>query len=405
MTTEYQPSFRVVQDTFTQIREMVRMQMRGAAMMMITDLFAEEVEELCGPKYSRKSSNKKHRGGSDPGSVLLGGQRMAVRKPRVKDDGQDVELVSYTALQDYDMLCDRVMKHMIAGVSTRDYDGLLEDVENGLGLKKSSVSKAFVKSSKEHLESINGRDLNGKDLCAIMIDGIGFGDRTVIVALGIQTNGKKLVLGLREGNTENGEICRDLLESLKERGLDSRSPVLFVIDGSKALRSGIKKSFGGHHPIQRCTVHKLRNLMEYTPKEHHAELCRRWKRLHGCADSGIAKREYDTLAHWLGEINHQALASLEEAEMETLTVIRLKVPRKLKRSLHSTNPIESLFGRVSSKTTRVKNWKSSPDQVSRWAATTLLDAEERFKKVFGWKEIPVLLTELKKGIELEAQTA
>jgi len=405
METQYQPSFRVVQDAFSQIREMVRMQMRGAAMAMITDLFTEEVEELCGPRHSRKSGNKKHRGGSDPGSVLLGGQRMSVRKPRVKCDGQEVELVSHTALQDYDMLCDRVMKHMIAGVSTRDYDGLLEDMENGLGLKKSSVSKAFVKSSKEHLESINGRDLSEREFCAILIDGIGFGDRMVIVALGIQTNGKKLVLGLREGNTENGDICRDLLESLKERGLESRSPILFVIDGSKALRSGIRRSFGKHHPVQRCTLHKLRNLMEYTPKEHYAELHRRWKRLHGCVDYAVAKREYAALAQWLGQINHQALASLEESELETLTVIKLKVPGKLKRSLHSTNPIESLFGRVSAKTNRVKNWKSSPDQVSRWAATTLLDAEKSFRKVFGWRDIPVLLAELKKGIELDAQTA
>jgi putative transposase len=390
-TTSHQMKF---QSAAGQIREHIEAQMRGAILATVYELFNQEVEELCGPVFARKGSALAHRAGSDPGSILAQGQRLGVKKPRAKKNGEEVELESYKALQAYDVLCERVLGHMIAGVSTRDYDGLLDDIAGGSGLKKSSVSSAFVKASRGALDELNSRDLSPNQFVAVMIDGVGFGDRTVIAALGVTVTGQKLLLGLREGETENWEIARDLFESLIARGLKHDEPILFIIDGGKALKKAVKKVFG-QAPIQRCVRHKERNIIRYLPEDRHVEFRRRWKKLHGMSDYASAKREYDDLVFWLGQINHAALQSLEEAELDTLTVIRFNLPPLLRTTLLSTNPIESMFSMMKPKVSRVKNWRSGPNQVLRWAATTLLAAEKRFKKVRGHMHMQKLVEALK----------
>lgn len=385
----------LVKDTFSQIQELVRSQMRGAMLSTALQLFDQEVENLCGPKFSRKNRDHFHRGGSDDGSIVMNGQRISVKKPRVREAGEEIQLASYTALRDYDLLCEKVMKHMIAGVSTRNYDGLLDEVAGGTGLSKSSVSAAFVKNSQAALDEINSRDLSGYEFIAIMIDGIGFGDRMVIAALGITTKGKKMTIGLREGDTENSQVCKDLLQSFFDRGLNTAMPPLFVIDGSKSLKKAIKKVFGELVPIQRCIRHKERNIISYLHKDFHQEFYRKWKKLHGNVDFEMAKKEYSELVEWLSKINQAAATSLEESEMETLTVIKLKTPALLRKTLASTNPIESAFSVVDDKSKRIKNWKSGPSQVSRWAATTLLAAEKRFMTIKGFYQIPQLENELR----------
>jgi len=392
----------LVKDSFSQIRELVQNQMRGAALAMALQLFNEEMEHMCGPKFSRKTDNLCHRGGSDDGSIILQGQNVSVKKPRLRKDDEEVTLQSYTALQDYDLLCKRVMKHMLTGVSTRNYEGLLEEITDSTGLKKSTVSSAFKKSSEKSLSEINGRDLSAHEFVAVMIDGIGFGDRMVIAALGITTKGTKMIIGLREGDSENSAVCVDLLQSFFDRGLSTVTPVLFVIDGSKALKKAIRKVFGVTVPIQRCIRHKERNILGYLSENYHAEFRRRWKLLHGMVEYDKALKEYADLLKWLGRFNQAAVQSLEEAELETLTVVKLKTPALLRKTLLSTNPIESAFSRVQDQVHRVKNWKSGKDQVSRWAAATLLDVEKRFKTIKGYREIPELVQELK-NILLETQ--
>ena len=402
----YQRWFEIVQDSYQEIREMVQLQMRGAALKLIKGLFQEEMEELCGKPFSRKKEQHCHRGGSDKGSVVLQGQRVGVDRPRAKNAGQEVQIKTYEALQGYDLLCDRVMKHMLAGVSSRNYDGLLEELEGGLGVKKSLVSKAFVKGSRRALEEINGKDLSGQEWIAIMIDGIGLGKRMVVAALGITTAGKKQILGLREGDTENSEVCKDLLSNLVERGLSSQEIFLFVLDGSKALKKAVKKVFGERFPIQRCVRHKERNVLEYLPRNCHGEFRRRWKMIHGSINYQRAQQQYDQLRCWLSRINQAALESLEEAEMETLTVIRLKTPGLLRKTLLSTNPLESVFSGVRSQTGRVKNWRTGSDQASRWAAATLVDTQKKFRLIRGYREIPALMSELKNlGLHMQAQVA
>jgi len=399
----FQPSFSLVQDTFGQIRELVASQMRGAALDLLQGLFREEVERLCGKPFSRKGEAGFYRGGSDPGSVILSGQRIKVKKPRVKKNGEEQMLDSYAALQDFDLLCDRVMKHMISGVSTRNYEPLLEEISGSTGLRKSSVSKAFKQGSEKALEEINGRLLSSYSWIAVMIDSVDFAGRAVTVAMGITTKGKKLVLGLREGNTENHEVVKDLLSSLVERGM-SQEATLFVLDGAKALKKGVRLVFADS-PIQRCIRHKERNILEYLPKQYHMEFRRRWKLIHGSVTFALAKAEYERLAAWLGKINHAAHASLEEAEGETLTAIRLGASKELRKSLQSTNPLESLFDGVRCKSGRVKNWQSGKTQISRWAAASLLAGEKKLRCIRGIKEIPIILANLRSGLQSEAQIA
>ena len=389
-------TFQVSSNTLSEVRETIEDQIRSSILCLIHDLFEEELLELCGRRYSRHRDTLYQRAGSDKGSVLAQGQRLQVRKPRVKKSGHEVRLKSYSALQGYDILCDRVLRHAMSGVSSRNYSHLLDDISGGIGLSKSSVSRAFNKSSKQALESINHRDLSECRFSAIMIDGVSFGSRMVIVALGITDKGKKVVLGLREGNTESWEVCRDLLEALIDRGLDKEKGYLFVIDGSKALRKGIDRVFSGRSVVQRCIHHKERNILSYLPQGRHIEFKRRWKRLHGLTDEMSSKLEYESLLSWLKRINHSAFTSLKEAEMETLTTIKLGVSLLLRKSLSSTNPIESVFSVVRDKVRRVKNWRSSPDQVLRWSAVTLLEAEKHFRSVKGFKDLEQLEQNLKK---------
>jgi putative transposase len=392
----------MLKDAGEEIRKALREQMRNSILEMIQGLFSQEVEELCGKPFSRKTKSECHRGGWDKSSVKLSGQRVQVKKPRVRSGGDEVELETHSALQEFDMLCERVTKQMLHGVSTRNYDPLLDEVAGSLGLKKSSVSKAFVKGSKQALDELNDRDLSVYDFVAVMIDGIGFGDRLVIAAIGLTTGGEKIVLGIREGETENSDVCCDLLRSFIDRGLCVKRQILFVTDGAKALKKAIRKMFGLHAPIQRCVRHKERNIISYLPKVNHMEFRRRWKKLHGCVTFQLAKAEYESLVEWLEKINDAALGSLQEAEMETLTVIKLNVGSLLKKTLLSTNPIESAFSVVEYKTRRVKNWKAGTDQASRWAASALLEAEKRFRKVKGFNQIAKLVEELEK-INIENQ--
>jgi transposase-like protein len=392
---QYQQSFHVIQDTRSQIREMIRNEMRDNSLRFICDIFRQEMESVCGPAFSRKGDERCHRGGSDPGSIVHGGQRVAVKKPRLKKNGQEVELQSYQALQGFDLLQDRVLRHMVAGVSTRDYEGLLNEVSGGLGLKKSSVSKAFAMGSREAFDSLNTRDLSSHSWAALMVDGIEFGGACVIAALGITTEGRKLILGLKRGDTENAEVCKDLFQELIVRGLKAADAFLFVTDGSKALKSAIRKVFGERFPVQRCIRHKERNCLSYLQKQHHAEFRRRWKLLHGITRFDEAKLEYERLLQWLKSKNEQASASLEEAEMETLTVIQLKAGATLRKTLLSTNPIESAFGKVRARSSRVKRWRKNGDQIERWSAVCLLEAEKGFRAIRGAKEIEAFLQELK----------
>ena len=267
-STKNRYSIQVLPSESNKIREIVEDRIRSSIINMIYNLFEEELLALCGKRHVRGRDKRHYRAGSDRGSVLAQGQRLQIRKPRVKGmGGSDIKLKSYSSLQSYDIICDKVLNYAMRGVSSRNYSELLDDIVGGTGLSKSTVSRAFNKSSRKSLESLNGRDLSKNKFSAIMIDGVIFGSRTVVVALGITVEGKKLVLGLREGHTENWDVCKDLLESLIARGLCEDKPYLFVIDGSRSLRKAIDRVFGKRAAVQRCIHHKERNVLNYLPQE------------------------------------------------------------------------------------------------------------------------------------------
>ncbi len=253
-------------------------------------------------------------------------------------------------------------------------------------------------SCQKSLEAIQSRNLSQESFVALMIDGIEFSKRTVICVLGITSEGKKMILGLREGSTENAVIVTDLLQNLIERGLPQDSKKLFVTDGSKALRKSINDVFGQNSLVQRCIHHKERNILSYLPKEKHLEFKRRWKKLHGLEDYESAKKEHDSLLKWLKKISSEASESLKEAHLETLTVLRLKTPPLLRKTLSSTNPIESAFSIVRQQTGRVKNWKKNPRQISLWVAASLLHVEKKFRTIRGHKQIPLFIEEINKRL-------
>lgn len=388
-----------------EIRSMLALELKESALNLVKDLFQAEITELCGELFQRKNDELFHRAGTNPGSILLKGQRIKLTKPRIKNNKKEVELNSYSALRSYDLLQDRVMGHMLHGVSTRDYNKLIEEVSGGVGLSKSSVSRVFKKGSIKSLEEINSRDLSKYHFLTVMIDGIEFGGKMLIVALGITESMQKLILGLRLGDTENSEVCIDLLNSIIERGFPTNKKYLFVLDGSKSLRKAVVKVFGEDTSIQRCIRHKERNIISYLPKHYHMEFRRRWKLLHGMVHHEAAKRELEKLKYWLKNINLEAHTSLEECGEETLTVIKLQVPGKIRSTLMSTNPIESIFSQVRGKSYRVKSWRNNGDQVIRWSASILLEVERKnIRYSYSKKDIEIIKNNLNKKINLNENT-
>ncbi len=396
----------LVKDAQSQIRDLLKAQMKNSVQDLIVNLFKNEVKELCGERFERKGDELFYRAGSDPGSTLVAGQRVSVKKPRVKNqDGDEVILKSYSALQDFDLLCENVMKHMVSGVSSRNYEGLLTEIAQSTGLKKSSVSKAFVQGSEDQLNLINSRSLKDHLFFAVMIDAIEFAGRHVLVALGFSDKGKKMILGLKEGSSENHEVCNDLMQSLIDRGFTTSDKILFILDGSKALSKSVTMTFGKNAIIQRCIRHKERNILKYLPKNNQAEFRRRWKLIHGSSNYIIAKQEFEKLFIWVQKINEEAANSMAECELDTLTVIKIGANGELRKVLHSTNAIESAFSNLRSKTNRVKNWKSGTNQVSRWSAVGLLAAEQRFLTIKGFKQIPILIQNLKNDLQIQVEVA
>lgn len=385
-----------------EIRSILADELKESALNLVKDLFKAEITSLCGELFQRKNDELFHRAGTNPGSILLKGQRVQVTKPRVKHNKKEVGLNTYTALQSYDLLQDRVMSHMLHGVSSRDYNKLIEEVSGGVGLSKSSVSRVFKNGSRKSLDEINSRDLSKYTFLAVMIDGIEFGGKMLIVAIGITESMQKIILGLRLGDTENSEICIDLLRTVIERNFNQNKKYLFVLDGSKALRKAVVKVFGEDAIIQRCIRHKERNILSYLPKGNHMELRRRWKLIHSMVHYTEAKKELEKLKYWLKNINLESYESLHECGEETLTVLKLGVFGNIRSTLMSTNPIESIFSQVRGKAYRVKRWRKNGDQVIRWSASILLEIEKK-KNGYSYikKDIENVKNNLNKKINLQ----
>jgi transposase-like protein len=297
-----------------------------------------------------------------------------------------------------DIFDEEIKNRMLRGVSTRDYEPVVKSWSEKLSISKSNVSRAFMRASKKDLERINSQDLSAHEFIALMIDGVEIADRTLVVVLGIDSDSKKIPLGLREGDTENAVVIKDLLASIRDRNFKMYTDrILAVSDGAKAIKKALKDIFGDAVVLQRCWLHKFRNLQKYIPARLHKTLWWRMKRLMNLKTLEDAQKELVELITWLSEISIEAENSMREVGLELLTVHALGVSGELRKSLYSSNPIESLIFGIRHRMGRVKNWKSSnkKDQIQRWMASSILAAEKKLRRLRGHKQVGVLIDNLR----------
>jgi transposase-like protein len=368
--------------------------MREAGLLLMMGVMEEEVRHVVGERSVPNDARQANRWGKEQGYCVVDGQKVPIQRTRVRDKAnREVKLGSYELFQRSGPLEAAVWDKMMRGLSTRNYGPVVKDFASAYGVEKSAVSENFIEASREKLKELMERRLEKLNLCAVLIDGTPFKDRQMIVALGIGGDGTKTVLGLREGATENTAVVSALLSDLVERGLDFTVPRLYILDGGKALHAAVKRHAGEAAFIQRCQVHKKRNVTDHLPKDYKADVKRKLQNAYAMAEYADAKRALDRLHRELMDINPSAARSLEEGMEETLTVHRLRVPEQLRRTLSSTNVIESAFSIVETVCRNVKRWRDG-DHIERWIASGLLVAERQFRKVIGHREIPMFVSSM-----------
>jgi transposase-like protein len=355
-------------------------------------VLAISAEQVAGPPHPGRPGGAIRRHGEQGGVVVWDGQKVRVQKPRLRrkggGEGAEVAIPVYAALQDDESLRERLLSIVMRGVSTRNYHEVLPEVVARCGVSRSAVSRKIQAASAEALEKLCERRFEDLDLVVIYVDGKAFGGHQVICAVGVDSSGKKHVLGLTEGATENAVVVKGLLENLVERGVQPGRKRLFVIDGSKALRKAIEEVFGKQQPVQRCLVHKLKNVIGYLPKELQgqvrAALRAAWKLE---PKEGLARLR--TQAEWLERTHPQAAASLREGLEETFTINRLGLSPQLRKCLTTTNVIESSLSGVQGRTGRVTRWREGA-MCLRWAAAAALETEKNFRKIMGHQDLWIL---------------
>jgi transposase-like protein len=396
-----------VAEVLAELPDMVEGLSRDAGLLLIQAVMRSECERVAGRKHERNPGRKAYWWGEEDGAVCYDGRKVPVERPRLrsKDGRLEVPLETYGAFSSARGMRGAIAKGVVLGLSNRSYEESVGRFLDGYGLKRSSVSRHFVQATAGQMRELMERDLSGLQLCAIFIDGIGYKGHLLVVALGLDTKGGKHVLGLREGATENREVCVSLLEDMARRGLDTSKAYIFVLDGSKALRSAVARVFGNDAVVQRCQAHKRRNVREHLPVEHQDAIDARIRAAYNMESYEDAKRSLELVGRHLEVLNPSAAASLNEGLEETLTVHRLGVPALLRKTLSTTNPIESCFSVTRTVTGRVKRWRGG-DMVQRWAVAALLRAEGRFKRARGYGEIPKLMASLmRKNIDAVKRAA
>jgi hypothetical protein len=376
----------------------------GAGLQVMAALMEADVTVLAGPKGRHDGARTAVRHGRERGSVTLGGRRVPVTRPRVRaaDGSAELSVASYELFSSTEILGTLAMEKMLAGLSTRRYPVGLEPVgqrvaQTSSATSKSAVSRRFVAMTETALAELLTADLSGLDLVALMIDGVHFAESCCIVALGIGIDGVKHPLALVEGSTENATLVTDLLVDLRERGLDVTRPMLVGLDGSKALRRAVLDVLD-HPVIQRCQLHKIRNVKDHLPQRLRTSVGRKMTDAYHAASALEAEAALLTLANELDRTHPGAAASLREGLHDTLTVLRLDVSPTLARTLRSTNCIESMISVCREHAGNVKRWRDG-QMALRWCAAGMIEAGKQFRRVNGHLHLPTL------RVALERQTA
>jgi transposase-like protein len=376
----------------------------GVGLGVVHELMAAEVDEVVGPKGKHDPGRSAHRHGTERGSVTLGGRRVALERPRARsaDGEREVPLRTYEHFASRDALTDLVLQRVVAGSSCRTYERANEPVGEELeaeasSTSKSAISRAFVERTRTALGELMSRRLDDVRLACLMIDGIELDERTHVVALGITTEGVKVPLGLWEGSTENATVARALLSDLVDRGLDPEQGILFVIDGAKALRKAIREVFGEAAPIQRCVRHKERNVLDHLAESERQIVRGRLRAAWALDDHRRAEERLKVLARELDRSCPGAAASLREGLEETVTVQRLGASERLRRTLGSTNPCESMIEIVRRVQRNVKRWRGG-DMRLRWTAAGMLEAERQFRRIIGYRDLARLAVAVEREV-------
>lgn len=361
-------------------------------------------EGVAGPRQQgRKSDRDVYWYGSQPGRVALRERQLRVEKPRLRKKQPrqggmaEVEIPAYEAMRKDARLADRMLGILMRGVSTRNYREVLPKMADQVGISKSQVSRENIEAGERLLRELADRDFSEKDILIVYIDGMRFGPYHVIAAVGVDVEGHKHVLGLREGASENAEVVKSLLEKLVERGVKPGRRRLFVIDGAKALRTAIDQVYGDHNPVQRCRQHKLRNVLGHLPKEQHdqasATLRAAWK-----LGEKEGMRKIEQYAGWLEREWPSAAGSLREGLGEMFTINRLNLPGSLRRCLATTNLIDSTDSGVRQRTRRVTNWQHG-NMALRWAAAGFVETEKNYRRIMGYQQLWILKATLDQPLE------
>ena len=355
-------------------------------------------------KVGRWGQQPACRHGHQPGYVIYGGRKVRLERPRLRSrEDKEVPLASYQAFQKNGKLQRAVERQLSRQCSTRDYEGAIESCLEGYGIKRSSVSRHWKAATAKELESLMQRAVP-KDLLVLMIDSKFFGGDCLVAAIGVDMQGRKHVLGLWHGATENATVVKGLLEDLVSRGLESERRMLIVIDGAKALRKAVQMVLGEEGLVQRCRIHKLRNVLDHLPEEKKAQAAWRLRAAWGQKDPKAAEKELRKTVRWLDGFSPMAAASLLEGLEETLTVQKLGIGHTLCRSLSNTNLMENCFSLAAHRTRQVKRWDGAR-MILRWTAAALLAAEKTFRRIRGCeqlKDLGKVLRELETTSTLKA---
>jgi len=375
----------------------------GSGTRLLLKLLMEaEAKELCGKAYSRSEERKAKRWGREKGTAIVSGNKRAIERPRLRvwrnlnEDGKgEVQLETYRAMNRAELLDGPLMATILAGVSARQYARIVSHGLEAKGVGKSSISRKAIKATKPTVEQFRKRSLEQLDLVVLLFDGINIARKQMIVCIGIDLNGRKHVLGLRVGATENDIVCRDLIRDLVERGVNPENKYLFVVDGSKALVNAIRAAFGQGVAVQRCQEHKIRDVQAYLPVRQRREFREKLQAAYNQRTEKGALDRLSKIRHELSLISDNAVNALTEGMYETLTVHRLGITGLLRQSLRTTNIMESAFSSVRRYMGRVSRFKDET-QIELWVTRSILEAERHFRPLSGSRQLKCLQENLLK---------
>jgi putative transposase len=375
--------------------------LRSVGKIFIQSVMESEVGALAGARSQPNRDRDAYRWGTETGYCLIDGQKIPIDRPRVRSrqNNREIPLGSYEMFQRASLIEETVWQKVMYGLTMRSYKEVVQQFAEAYGLEKSATCDHFVEASRRKLKELMTRSLAHVPLSVILIDGTIFKGQHVIVAIGVDRLGNKIVLGMQQGATENAAVVQGLLGQLAERGVNFDEPRLYLLDGSKALRTAVISYAGDAAFIQRCQIHKMRNVVEYLPEAQRPGVKFRMRAAYLQAEVADAKNALYKLHDELMELNPSAAGSLAEGMEETLTVTDLRLTPRLRQTLSSTNAIESGFSVVAKICTQVKRWQGN-DHRLRWVASALLFAESRWNKIHGYRHMPVLNNALNAAFRL-----